>query len=73
MREIKVGKYTVVETYIIPLGKYVFYVYDDLKLYVTDRRLAENLAAEAVSDEYGGGVFFRSVDDYVEVVSVQAA
>lgn len=73
MREIKVGKYTVVETFVISFGKYVFYVYDDQKLYVTDRRLAEDLVAEAVSDEYGGGVFFRSVDDYVEVVSMQAA
>lgn len=69
MREIKVGKYTVQEAFVPSFHKYVFYVYDELKLYVTDRRLAENLVAEAVGDEYGGGVFFRSVDDYVEVVS----
>jgi len=70
MREIKVGKYTVQEVFISSFHKYVFYVYDELNLYVTDRRLTENLVAEAVSDEYDGGVFFRSVDDFVKVVNV---
>ena len=68
MREIKVGKYTVQEVFIPSFHKYVFYIYDELGLYITDKSLAENLVAEAVEDEYDGGVFFRSIGDYVEVV-----